>query len=535
MPSKLSARVAICQPVYAAVDPLCIEALHYLKMQSVDADGEPLVRTYHHVQSRPVEEARNMLTREALKTDATHLLWIDADMVFNADSLEKLLDRDLPFVGGLCYNRWPPYAPVALRRFDPSWALEPSTLGWIYDHPREGLMDVDVTGGAFLLIKREVFKAVFDRESKGDPTWAKWWTPSAYEKAEDFSFCWRAKDAGYDVKIDCSVRIGHIGRVVIDEAFSRRNRRHVGLVAEPMLVPFKRDEVDENEVPIKPVASVIIPVLNQKPEFLRAAVLSALAQTWPVEVIVVDDGCDAEHDVAAILAGRPDTDEQNLLPLVRVVEHPDGKNHGIAASLNRGMSLAQTDWFCWLSSDDLFLPHKVQAQWLAMHDARALVGFHTYNAAMDNGLLIRQPQIHDIPNMDAQRHFLTRSCYINGSTTMIHRSVIDAVGGYDTSFRYSQDWELWCRIGQTFEWHYLSEPLGIRREIAGNGTQAIERDAEKRTLWRAEDARIREMYAPPDFRLLLEKVHGTLSENAWGSLPGWLKDRVQAALNPSGK
>jgi hypothetical protein len=95
--------------------------------------------------------------------------------------------------------------------------------------------------------------------------------------------------------------------------------------------------------------------------------------------------------------------------------------------------------------------------------------------------------------LDNQRLYLGRTCMINGSTTMIHRQVFEDVGGFDESYRYGQDWEMWCRIGSKYLWHPIRKTLGSRRE-GENLTAAIADDSDKRKQRDAEDARIRARY-----------------------------------------
>ncbi len=99
--------------------------------------------------------------------------------------------------------------------------------------------------------------------------------------------------------------------------------------------------------------SVIIAAYNAGP-YLAEAIASVLAQTYqPAEVIVVDDGStDETAEVAASFAGKADG-------LVRLDRQP---HRGVAATLNRGIELAQGDLFAILDADDLWLPDKLQKQ-----------------------------------------------------------------------------------------------------------------------------------------------------------------------------
>src|SRR5574341_488017 len=90
--------IALCLPIADRQHPATVRSIAQLKIP----------RPFHRfdVVDKPVEIARNVLTGAVLfeVPDATHLLWIDDDMVFEPDALDRLLAHDLPIVGGLCHN-----------------------------------------------------------------------------------------------------------------------------------------------------------------------------------------------------------------------------------------------------------------------------------------------------------------------------------------------------------------------------------------------------------------------------------------------
>jgi hypothetical protein len=187
----------------------------------------------------PVEAARNILTAAALREvpELTHLLFIDDDMIFDADAFERLVAHDLPIVGGLCHNRRPPYMPILMREYNGGYAF-------VYDYDREvderGLIEVDATGAAFLLVKREVFEKI--AETKEEPF-------TIRGPGEDISFCLRAKEKGYKIFVDTTVEIGHVGEVTVTSDFARRNR---DFMIFPWVDPAKRPIVKGSDVELPP-------------------------------------------------------------------------------------------------------------------------------------------------------------------------------------------------------------------------------------------------------------------------------------------
>ena len=225
------------------------------------------------------------------------------------------------------------------------------------------------------------------------------------------------------------------------------------------------------------VASVVIPTYNQRPEYLEDAIECARQQTVPVEVIVVDDGS---------------TDAIAAYGDVRVIRHT--RNMGIAHALNTGIAAMTTPWFCWVSSDDTIDHDKVRNQMARTVASESLCSFHKYSILRD-GRISGESYVPMWGSLDMQRVMLSQVCNINGSTTMIHRSVFEAVGTFDTSLQYGQDWEFWNRVATRYLWHPIPVCLGMRRE-GGNLTERIEADPGMKRARDAENALIRERYTP---------------------------------------
>jgi GT2 family glycosyltransferase len=220
--------VAICTPIALKPHGLTFVSLLGLALRR---------RYFLQVIGRPVDQARNELAEAALEVrEVTHLLWIDDDMVFGPDAASRLLEHDLPIVGGLYYNRRDPWQPLLLRELSSG-----GQYGWVYEHG-PGLVDVDATGAGFLLTKREVYEKIRPTLASGDGFFSYLTVEDAagelQVRSEDVSFCVRAKEAGYSLAVDTDVEIGHVGEVVVDAAFARRNRTRLVDPWVPPASPF---------------------------------------------------------------------------------------------------------------------------------------------------------------------------------------------------------------------------------------------------------------------------------------------------------
>lgn len=109
------------------------------------------------------------------------------------------------------------------------------------------------------------------------------------------------------------------------------------------------------------LTSIIIPAYNHA-RYLPAAIASALAQTVPVEVIVVDDGSTDDVD----LAMSQFLDDERVSYMKRPHE-------GVAAARNAGIDAASGDFLMFLDADDTIEPTKVELQIACMDDAAGWV------------------------------------------------------------------------------------------------------------------------------------------------------------------
>ena len=97
----------------------------------------------------------------------------------------------------------------------------------------------------------------------------------------------------------------------------------------------------------------MIPARNEE-RYIRAALVSVAAQTWPVallEAVVVDNGStDGTREVVqAFMAGEPHL-------AVQLVDEPA---HGVARARNRGASVARGRWLIFLDADSRMAPDLV--------------------------------------------------------------------------------------------------------------------------------------------------------------------------------
>lgn len=154
-----------------------------------------------------IYDARNKLAKKAIAMGADWTMWFDSDMTFEPDTMLKLLDRGEKFVSGVYYRRNPPYTPVAFKECDVE------NKHWQDVEMQDQIFSVEGVGFGCVLLSTDV---LFDVAAK----FGTWFEPfNGY--GEDLAFSWRARQCGYDIKLDPAVQCGHVGHMVITEAFHK--------------------------------------------------------------------------------------------------------------------------------------------------------------------------------------------------------------------------------------------------------------------------------------------------------------------------
>ena len=214
----------------------------------------------------------------------------------------------------------------------------------------------------------------------------------------------------------------------------------------------------------RPSFSILVPSYNQA-HFLTAALDSLRAQTlgdW--EAIVVNDG---STDGTAHVMERYAREDPRIRPFHK-------ENGGVASALNRGLAEARGEWICWLSSDDLFLPHKLASHGEAIRDDPGLRFMHTNYEVLLEQTGRRSPSGIDvgqyIPPADMQVLKLMEINYLNGISIAVHRDVFAAIGGFDEALHYGQDYDLWLRASARFRSLFLDDATCVTRVHPGQGT-----------------------------------------------------------------
>jgi glycosyltransferase involved in cell wall biosynthesis len=210
-----------------------------------------------------------------------------------------------------------------------------------------------------------------------------------------------------------------------------------------------------------PDVSVVLSVRNGGAD-LPKAIAAILAQSFSnLELIAIDNGSTDET------AGFLDRIED---PRVRVYHQADA---GLAAALNRGISLVRGRYVARQDHDDWALPTRIEKQvrFLDAHPDAALVGTCAEIWIGDRAT----GRFHDHPTDDAALRFelLFNNPFVH-SSVMIRKAALDQVGGYatDPARQPPEDYELWSRVARRYGVANLPERLTIYREVPSSMSRA---------------------------------------------------------------
>lgn len=198
---KVTAKLAI------SLADFCVQATKYgIDIQICNISGCSVV-----------SRVRNLIAKDFLDSDCTDLMFIDSDINFNAGDIFRLMAWNIDPQKGIVAG-----IPVARKK----GKTYISTLDTDEDENilmnYMGLVKAKRVATAFMLIRREVFEKMYeahpewryhDEKKIGDEMIAffDFALKDGNYIGEDFLFCDRARELGYEVWIDPTIKLGHVG------------------------------------------------------------------------------------------------------------------------------------------------------------------------------------------------------------------------------------------------------------------------------------------------------------------------------------
>lgn len=203
----MDTKVAIAIVTNRAVKPQTVFSLLNLKHDAIF----PIIASEGYTTA----EGRNYCVMQAIKNQCTHILFIDDDMVFPPETLDRLLSLDKPIVGVLSYSRKLPLQPtIAIGDADKPRVPTKEEI------PNEPFKVFHVGMGVCLINLKFIntvgvvsYSDKMNLNPKIDQPWFNFTTQPTGQilHGEDHYFCKKAAEKRIEVWCDPTLQIGHVG------------------------------------------------------------------------------------------------------------------------------------------------------------------------------------------------------------------------------------------------------------------------------------------------------------------------------------
>ena len=194
---KIKPKVMVAVPCMEKIDWETVLALFNLPRGTKNAE----VHFVPHSGSL-VYNARNIFCNTAVQEDYDYIMFIDSDMIFPANVIDKLLALDADVATAVCYGRAGNHNPQVYVEMQPATKDNPNTVSRRPDSV-EGVFEIRACGMACCLVGVGLIK---EMQSRGINPFEPFGN-----LGEDFSFCVRAQALGAEMYADGTIPIYHKG------------------------------------------------------------------------------------------------------------------------------------------------------------------------------------------------------------------------------------------------------------------------------------------------------------------------------------
>ena len=194
-------RIVLCSPL-SEEKPAFRQSFDDLKMV---LSTQHEVFTAHTYGVSGICKVRNDLVKKAMAYEPDYLFWVDDDMMFGNDIVERLLSHKKEFVCAEMFTKTVPFKP-SLKRATGEGGLDFTNY---VAYPEDSLFEIGGCGFAATLVHRRLFE---DLRRVDDVSGEYWFKDNEFcGESEDMNFCIRARQKGHKLWCDSSVTTRHIG------------------------------------------------------------------------------------------------------------------------------------------------------------------------------------------------------------------------------------------------------------------------------------------------------------------------------------
>lgn len=198
--------------------------------------------------------------------------------------------------------------------------------------------------------------------------------------------------------------------------------------------------------------SVLMPTFK-RPQFLRRAVESILAQTYDNWQLIIKEG--GERAVFDTLDGL----DLSKITLIY------NKDNGITDAMNQCMRISNGNMFIWANDDDILLPHALETI--------------ANNAKSEWGFAKMRLSTGEVMGTDCSLESLKKGNYICQPTVYWSRYAYSVIGPMNEGFPLCADYEYWVRLMKEFPHDFIDEVIAEYTVHSGQ-TTITQREAQSR-------------------------------------------------------
>lgn len=202
--------------------------------------------------------------------------------------------------------------------------------------------------------------------------------------------------------------------------------------------------------------------------YVQEAMQSVLDQTYPTELIVVDDASTDKsvHKILDFIDLHPDKNIKTFFLK---------ENVGNCKAFNKALELTAADYVIDLAADDRLLPKRVEEGVKNMEqEQNVAINFTNANYIDEQGAFLKSHydtnkdgrSKEDFPEGDLFRQILAR--YFICSPSMMYRSsLLKEIGGYDEDLAY-EDFDIMLRLSRSHPFSFIDEILVEKRVLSNS-------------------------------------------------------------------
>jgi glycosyltransferase involved in cell wall biosynthesis len=217
-----------------------------------------------------------------------------------------------------------------------------------------------------------------------------------------------------------------------------------------------------------PLVSVVM-TSYQYDRYIAEAIDSVLNQTMcDLELIIVDDGStDQSHQIIQSYAKK----DHRVKPVLGTV------NRGIGHTMNTGIEMATGEFIAFISSDDRWLPDKLEIQLKILENNKDLVVWTegTIIDAQGKPTGTTFSQVHNTEQRKKSGNIfkeLLKGNMIFGSSRILRRSNVQEIR-WNEDLKYLCDYQFAVDLAWRYDYYFIQEPLSQYRI---HGMNTVTRD-----------------------------------------------------------